>query len=100
MAWWPPSRRPPRFGDAQPFSAAQPHSPSAVRPPLITAAVAGPELQRRTVAGSGARGVQAEARLGVGDGSVGVEGPLLVRLAVAAPDVDLGAGGCALVGGV
>src|SRR5205823_4909799 len=73
---------------------------SAPDPLLVAAAVAGPQLDLRSVRGPGAGRVQAQAGLDAGDGAVGVDRPLLVGPAVTGPDVDLGAGAGALTAGV
>src|SRR5690242_8830767 len=62
-------------------------------PPLIGPAVAGPEDDLRAVGGGGGVRVHAQPGLHPGDGAGGVDGPLLVRLAVAVPDDHRGAVG-------
>src|SRR4051794_29936232 len=65
---------------------------SAEGPLLVVGAGAGGELEWGAVGGGGSGDVEAEPGLDAGDGSVGVERPLLVVLTVAVPDDDLGTG--------
>src|SRR3990170_1141135 len=94
------SRRRNRGAPPIAFSLTAARRPSRARPSLVGLAVAGPEDQPRPVRGGGLVDVQAQSGVDVGDGAVGVEGPLLVVLPVAGPDDHLGAVGGALVVGV
>src|SRR5947209_6261006 len=69
-------------------------------PLLVARAGAGGELDQGAVGGGGSGDVEAEPGLDPGDGAVRVRGPLLVGLAVAVPDDDLGARAGALAAGV
>src|SRR5215467_1248257 len=60
-------------------------------PLLVGLAVARPQFDQGAVGGARAGHVQAQAGLRAGDGAVGVDRPLLVRPAVAGPDLHLGA---------
>src|SRR5215472_8228054 len=66
------------------------------RPLLVSAAVTGPQLDEGAVDVLGAGDVHAAA--GDGEGAVAVDGPVLrAGVAVAVPDLHLGAGGAAAV---
>src|SRR5688500_9776867 len=63
-------------------------STSSARPALVVAAVAGEDIDQGAVRGALADDIEAQAGLDADDGAVGVDAPLLVRAAVAAPDAD------------
>src|SRR4051794_5668793 len=70
-----------------------PPQDSSERPLLVVLPVAGPQLNLGAVGRAGAGNVEAQSGLDTRDSAVAIDIPLLVGLAVAAPDDDRGAVG-------